>query len=188
MRTAFTSAGLMSSGLSRNGSAGVRQARIMGRGFIRCVMRRRCNLANNSRRHLTRRYATDSLRNRSRRNIQDGGIPNDFSSWTAFGSFGIGSEVLITFALPLLGRGGFAILCIVEHRKSDLKKSANRAQIRKDDGHGGPRETSDRGNPDVPRECGENIRRASSRMFNRTSGCSVLGDNGCSTELKRKGG
>ena len=92
MRTAFTSAGLMSSGLSRNGSVGVRRVRVMGRGFIRCVMRRQCSLANSSRRHLTRCCVTDSLRNRPRRNIQDGGIPNDFSSWTVFGSFGIGSK------------------------------------------------------------------------------------------------
>ena len=122
VRTAFTSAGRMSSGLSRNGSAGVRQARVMGRGFIRCVMRRRCSLANGSRRHLTRRCVTDSLRNRPRRNIQDGGIPNDFSSWTAFGSFGIGSEVLITFAPPLAGAGADLLYCVPLDIKSDARK------------------------------------------------------------------
>ena len=164
MRTAFTSAGLMSSGLSRNGSAGVRQARIMGRGFIRCVMRRRCNLANNLRRHLTRRCATDSLRNRSRRNIQDGGIPNDFSSWTAFGSFGIGSEVLITFALPLLCRGGFAILRAVGHQE-------RRAKARTPTEPKSERMTATvvRGNPDVPRGCGETFKISSA------AGC----PNGC---------
>ena len=172
MRTAFTSAGLMSSGLSRNGSAGVRQARIMGRGFIRCVMRRRCNLANNSRRHLTRRCATDSLRNRSRRNIQDGGIPNDFSSWTAFGSFGIGSEVLITFAHPLEGAGKICYTtCRWTSRATRESAYTNRAQIRKDDGHGGS------GKPGCASRVRGNIQdKLSGRMSQRMSGPLLSGN------------
>ena len=172
MRTAFISAGRMSSGLSRNGSAGVRRVRVMGRGFIPCVMRRRCSLASNSRRHLTRRCVTDSLRNRPRGNIQDGGIPNDFSSWTVFGSFGIGSEVLITFAALLRERGR---ICYNMRRWTSRAtcESAytNRAQIRKDDGHGGS------GKPGCASRVRGNIQdKLSGRMSQRMSGPLLSGN------------